>query len=193
MVLRPKVRASEVSQLTIVGGLAVTQALNDLYKLEAQTKWPNDVLVDRRKICGILSEANMRGDEVAFVVMGVGLNANFDVNKALPKSIAATATSLETEMGHKVPLEQLLRTLLEKLEDAYDIYAKKGFSYILDGWKRQANFLGLEVDVIDRERIYKGIAEDIDSSGALILRLGDGALKSFLAADVSLRPRKKPV
>ena len=158
--------------------------------LKPNAKWPNDVLVNGRKICGILGEANSEADKVSFVIMGIGLNANFDVDKALPESIAASATSLETEIGHKVGLELLLTTLLKRFEADYDIYAHRGFSDIVAKWKGHANFLGREVDVIDQHRTFRGIAEDIDANGALVLRLNDGTLKSFLAADVSLRQNR---
>jgi BirA family biotin operon repressor/biotin-[acetyl-CoA-carboxylase] ligase len=191
VVLRPQIYASEVSQLTVVTALSVIQTLRDLYGLEAHAKWPNDVLVNGRKICGILGEANSEANEVSFVIMGIGLNANFDVHKVLPESIAAGATSLETEIEHKVELEQLLTTLLKKFEADYDIYARRGFSRIVAEWKGYANFLGQEVEVIDQSRTFRGIAEDIDANGALVLRLKDGTLKSFQAADVSLSAQRE--
>jgi len=191
VVLRPKIHASQVSQLTLMTALSVIQTLRDLYGIEAEAKWPNDVLVNGRKICGILGEANSEGNIVSFVIMGIGLNANFDVDKALPKSIAASATSLGTEMGHMIELEQLLTTLLKRLEADYDIYARGGFSHIVAKWKEHANFLGREVDVIDQQRTFKGVAQDIDANGALAVRLKDGTLRSFLAADVSLNPKPR--
>jgi biotin-[acetyl-CoA-carboxylase] ligase BirA-like protein len=187
VVLRPKIRAPEVSQLTLLTALSVIQTLRDLYGLETRAKWPNDVLVNGKKICGILGEANSKAGNVSFVIIGIGLNANFHVDKALPESMIATATSLETEIGHKVGLERLLATLLKRFEADYNIYARRGFSHILTKWKELANFLGREVDAIDQNRTFRGIAEDIDADGALILRLDDGTLKRFLAADVSLR------
>jgi BirA family biotin operon repressor/biotin-[acetyl-CoA-carboxylase] ligase len=172
-------------------GLSVTQTLRDLYNLEAHVKWPNDVLVNGGKICGILGEANSEADKVSFVVMGIGVNANFDVHEALPESIAASATSLQAEVERKVGLEQLLMTLLKRFETDYCIYLNKGFSCILAEWKKYTNFIGHEVDVVDHERIFTGTALDIDASGALVLRLEDGSLKSFLSADVSLCPKQK--
>ena len=190
VVLRPKIHSSQVSQLTVVTALSVIQTLRDLYGLEAEAKWPNDVLVNGRKICGILGEANSEANKVSFVIMGIGLNANFEVDRGLPESIAVSATSLETEIGHKVGLEQLLITLLKRFEADYDIYAHRGFSHIVAKWKRHANFLGREVDVVDQRRTFRGVAEDIDANGALAVRLKDGSLKSFLAADVSLSPKR---
>ncbi len=190
VVLRPKIHASQVSQLTLTTGLSVMQTLRDLYDLEAEAKWPNDVLVNGRKICGILGEANSQADKVSFVIMGIGLNANFQVDKVLPESVAAGTTSLETEMGHKVGLEQLLATLLKRFEANYYICAHRGFSHTVTEWKRHANFLGREIDVIDQHRTFRGVAEDIDENGALLLKLKDGSLRSFIAADVSLNSKR---
>jgi biotin-[acetyl-CoA-carboxylase] ligase BirA-like protein len=190
MVLRPKIYASQVSQLTVIAALSVIQTLCDLYGLEAEAKWPNDVLVNGRKICGILGEANTQADKISFVIMGIGLNANFNVDRALPESIAASATSLENEIGHKIGLEQLLTTLLRRFEADYNIYAQRGFSPIVAKWKEHANFLGREIDVVDQYTTFRGVAEDIDANGALALRPKDGTVKSFLAADVSLNPKR---
>ncbi len=191
VVLRPKIGTSRVSQLTLMAALSVIQALHDLYSLEAEAKWPNDVLVKGRKICGILGEASSEANNVSFVIIGIGLNANFQVDKALPESIAASATSLETETGHKIGLEQLLAALLKRFEVDYYIYAHRGFSQIVAEWKRHANFLGREIDVIDQHRTFRGVAEDIDENGALLLRLKDGTLRSFMAADVSLNSKRR--
>jgi BirA family biotin operon repressor/biotin-[acetyl-CoA-carboxylase] ligase len=191
VILRPKIYASQVSQLTVMTGLSVIQTLHDLYNLEAHAKWPNDVLVNGRKICGILGEANSEADRVSFVVIGVGLNANFNVHKALPESIAAGATSLQTEIGHKVRLERLLITLLKRFEGNYGVYLNKDFSCILAEWKKHANFIGHEVNVVDHEGVFIGIAENVDANGALLVKLEDGTMKSFLAADVSLRPKQR--
>jgi BirA family biotin operon repressor/biotin-[acetyl-CoA-carboxylase] ligase len=190
VILRPKINASQAPQLTMLAGLSVTQTLRDIFNFDAQVKWPNDVLVNGKKICGILGEANSEADKVSFAVAGIGLNANFDVHEALPESVAASATSLQTEIGYKVGLKQLMIALLKRLEGNYDIYLNKGFSSILAEWKRYSRFIGHEVDVVDQGKIFKGTAEDVDEDGALMLRLGDGTLKHFLAADVSLRQRQ---
>jgi len=171
--------------------LSVTEALHDLYSLEAEAKWPNDVLVNGRKICGILGEASSEADNVSFVIIGIGLNANFQVDKVFPASVAASATSLETETRHKIGLEQLLATLLKRLEANYYIYAHRGFSHIVAEWKKHANFLGREIGVIDQYRTFRGVAEDIDENGALVLRLKDGSLRSFVAGDVSLNSKRR--
>jgi BirA family biotin operon repressor/biotin-[acetyl-CoA-carboxylase] ligase len=116
VILRPRLKPAEAVRLVFVAGLAVAEALSEKHGLKAETKWPNDVLVNGRKVCGILSEMNATGEKVNFVILGVGVNANFDVKKALPEELWESATSLECELGRRVELEELFRMLLEKLE-----------------------------------------------------------------------------
>jgi BirA family biotin operon repressor/biotin-[acetyl-CoA-carboxylase] ligase len=189
VLLRPKFSPKDATKLTFVASLAVAEVLHDLYGLRAETKWPNDVIVNERKICGILSEMSTSGQKVSFVVVGIGVNVNFNVESFFPASIRSIATSVEDELGRRVPLEQLFRTLLEKLETIYDLYTGKGFSPVLKEWKRYAGFLGHEVEVSDQNGKIRGLACDVDQEGALILRIENGTLKHVFAGDVSLRTK----
>lgn len=187
LILRPKLNPKEASKLTFVAGLAVTKVLREMFGLNAETKWPNDVLVNSRKICGILAEMNTIGETVNFVVVGVGVNANFDIEEALPEQLRKVATSLENELGRKVHLEKLFRTLLRRLENLYELFLKKGFDPVLEEWKNYAGFLGRQVEITSRTEKLSGFALDVDYEGALVLRLEDGTMKRFFVGDVSLR------
>jgi len=187
IVLRPKLRPTEAVKLTFVAGLAVAEVLSQMFDLTVENKWPNDVLVKGRKICGILIEMNTTNQNVNFVVVGVGVNANFDVEEAFPKQLRKAATSLEDELGRKVKLEELFRNLLEKLETLYELFTKEGFSAILEKWKNYAYFLGRQVEVTSSTGKLRGSALDIDNEGALLLELEDGTVKRVLVGDVSLR------
>ena len=190
MILRPKLKPREAPKLAFIAGLAVAEILRELYVLHAETRWPNDVMVNGRKICGILSEMTTSGDSVEFVIVGIGVNANFDP-EALPKSIRLVATTLENELGRSVQLEQLFQALLEKLETLYDLFMREGFHSILKKWKEYASFLGKKVEVSAGSEIMKGLGCDVDEEGALILRLEEGISKRFLAGDVSLSKTEK--
>jgi BirA family biotin operon repressor/biotin-[acetyl-CoA-carboxylase] ligase len=189
LILRPKLRPTEAVKLTFVAGLAVAKVLREVFGLRAETKWPNDVLVNGRKICGILTEMNMIGEAVNFVVVGVGVNANFDVEKFFPEQLRKVATSLENELGRKVRLAELFRSLLERLEDLYGLFAKEGFNSILEEWKNYAGFLGRQVEVTSPTEKLSGLALDVDCEGALVLRLGDGTIRRVFVGDVSLRAK----
>jgi len=187
LILRPKLRPSEAVKLTFVAGLAVAKVLREMFDLKVETKWPNDVLVNGRKICGILTEMNTTGETVNFVVVGVGVNTNFDVEKAFPEHLRRVATSLENELGRKVRLEELFRGLLERLENLYELFTKEGFNSILEEWKNHAGFLGRQVEVTSPTEKLSGLALDVDHDGALVLRLEDGTIRRVFVGDTSLR------
>jgi len=187
IILRPNVSPTEAVRLTFVAGLAVTKVLREMFDLRAETKWPNDVLANGRKICGVLAEMNTTGETVNFVVVGVGVNVNFDVENVFPKQLKRVATSLEKELGRKVELENLFRALLERLENLYELFVEEGFNPILEQWKNYAGFLGCKVEVSSPTGKMSGSALDIDDEGALVLRLEDGTVKRVFVGDVSVR------
>ena len=189
VVLRPKVRAGEAVTLVFVAGLAVAEVLRELYGVRVETKWPNDVLVKGRKVCGILTEMNTTGEKVNYVIVGVGVNANFDVKKTLPDDLRKVASSLENELGRKVELEELFRALLEKLENIYRLFLEEGFGPVLRKWKKYAGFLNCQVEVASGTEKWVGLAFDVGDDGSLILRLKDGTVKRVFVGDVTLRSR----
>ena len=189
IVLRSKLAAGEAVKLVFVAGLAVAEVLRELYGVRVETKWPNDVLVKGRKVCGILTEMNTTGEKVNYVIVGVGVNANFDVKKAFPEDLKTVATSLENELGRKVRLEELFRALLEKLENIYALFLKEGFGPVLGKWKTYAGFLGCQVEVASGTEKWVGLALDVENDGALIMRLEDGTVKRVFVGDATLRSR----
>ena len=186
VVLRPRMRHSETVGIVFAAGLGVAQVLRGLWGLEAETKWPNDVLVNGRKICGILAEARTVNGGIDFVVVGVGINANFEVEKALPKELHDAAASIEGELGKKVSLEALLGAVLGRLEENCRILQKVGLAPVLAEWKKYAAFLGQEVEVATQTAETRGVAVDVDSEGMLVLELEDGTRQRIIAGDVSL-------
>ncbi len=102
VVLRPKCDLREAVKLVFVSGLAVAEVLSKKYGLGVTVKWPNDVLVDWKKVCGVLSEMNVAGKDINYLVIGVGVNANVNVMEEFPESLRSVATSLEVELGKKV-------------------------------------------------------------------------------------------
>ncbi|MDH5482447.1 MAG: biotin--[acetyl-CoA-carboxylase] ligase [Candidatus Bathyarchaeota archaeon] len=189
IILRPQLKPAEATKLVFAVGLATAEVLRELYGLEAETKWPNDVLVNGRKICGILTEMKTSGNCVNHVVMGIGINANFSVGKVFSEELRKAATSLEEEIGRKIKLERLFSFLIERIESVYDLYIKEGFAVILKKWKKHASFLGHAVEVVSETERLHGLARDVDLEGALILRLENGKIKRVFVGDVSLRTR----
>jgi BirA family biotin operon repressor/biotin-[acetyl-CoA-carboxylase] ligase len=189
VVLRPELKPAEAVVIVFVSGLAVAEVLRELYGLKSETKWPNDVLVNGKKICGILTEMNTTGERINCVIVGVGVNVNFDVVKVFPEELRASATSLENMFGRKVRLEELFRALLEKLENVYELFLKEGFDQILAEWKKYASFLGCQVEVASGTEKWVGLALDVENDGALILRLEDGTVKRIFVGDATLQSK----
>jgi BirA family biotin operon repressor/biotin-[acetyl-CoA-carboxylase] ligase len=184
VVFRPELTPIQATRLVFVAGLAVAEALHELYGLRAETKWPNDVLVNGRKVCGILAEMNTTGDSVNFVVVGIGINANFDTKKALPRELWEDATSLENELDEKVQLDALFRAVVERLECNYEVFLEKGFALVLREWKKHAGFLGCQVKAVSDAKEWVGRALDVEDDGALTIKLEDGTVKRVLIGDI---------
>ena len=189
VILRPELKPAEAVGLVFMAGLAVAEVLHELYEMSVETKWPNDVLVNGRKVCGILSEMNTMGEKVNYVTVGVGVNVNLDVKKAFPEELRANATSLENELGRKVKLEELFKVLLENLENIYELFLEEGLASVLGKWKTYAGFLGCRVEVTSGADKWVGVASDVGNDGALVMKLGDGTVKRVFVGDATLRPR----
>jgi BirA family biotin operon repressor/biotin-[acetyl-CoA-carboxylase] ligase len=190
IIFKPKIKPIETVKLVFLASLAVAETIRELYGLRAETKWPNDVLVDGLKVCGILSEMKTVGEKVEYAVIGIGINANFNVDEEFPEELREKATSLEKALGRKISLEELFKALLEKMESLHQQFLKEGFTPILERWKSYASFLGCEVEVHgDGERL-EGTASNVDEDGALILKLKDGSIKRVFAGDLSLKIKR---
>jgi biotin-[acetyl-CoA-carboxylase] ligase BirA-like protein len=185
VILRPQFKPAESARLVFAAGLAVAETLREQYGLKVETNWPNDVLVDGRKICGVLTEMNSVGGKVNFVVVGVGVNVNFDVGKVFPEELQETATSLKKECGEQVSLDELLRVLLVKLEKTYELFTTGGFLPVLAEWRKYARFLGSQVEVSTDDGRLQGVALDVDEEGALLLKQENRLVKRAFFGDMS--------
>lgn len=186
IILKPEIKAKEVPKITLAVGVAVAKALKRQLNLDAEVKWPNDVLVNGRKVCGILTESVTCGEEVKIVVVGVGLNANIDLQK-FPRSIREAITTLKEELKTEVSLELLLCEVFYRIEREYATFLEEGFTRILSEWKTLAPFIGKNVEVTVFGEKFRGLAEDVDADGSLTVRLSDGSVKRVTAGDVKVR------
>ncbi len=172
----------QLPSLIMVASLAVVHCIEKM-GLKTQIKWPNDVLIKGKKVCGILVESDVRGKAVDYAVIGIGLNVN--VNTADFPEIAATATSLSQELGKELSRREVIRCLLVELEDLY-LALPEGDSVFRE-WRDRLVTLEKEVELIAGNTKYKGVAESVASDGSLFLRQPDGNLTKIVAGDVSLR------
>jgi BirA family biotin operon repressor/biotin-[acetyl-CoA-carboxylase] ligase len=182
IILHPEM--SQLIRLTMVASLATSRCIEKATGLKTAIKWPNDVLVNGKKISGILTESALRGQSVDWAVIGIGINVNFDP-KAYPE-IADIATSLSVELGGKVSELEVLLHLLNELEFFYS--ALRRGEPIYRQWRDKLETLGKVVQVKTGNDIEKGYAESVDEDGALMLRSPDGTLVRIVAGEVTLRP-----
>lgn len=183
MLLRPNMRTGDIQLLNLAAGLAVHRVLKNIYDIDAELKWPNDILVKGKKICGILSESAGEPDRIYFAVTGIGLNVNM-TREDLGCDLDKTATSLFIETKNMIPRPILLRDILDVFSDmTEDIGAKEKIAKLLLDYRAACATIGREVRVIQDELEFSGTALDITEQGALVVRTEKSDMV-FAAADV---------
>ena len=181
LILRPRLMPTEISKLTLVAAVSVAKVVRDITGLPALIKWPNDILIGKNKLCGILTELKAEQDVAVFVILGIGINVNVK-QSLLPKN----ATSISKELGGDFSKVELAKALLRSLEAHYILFTKNRFGEIIDEWRNLSAVLGSRVRISDKARTIEGQAIDIDEGGALVVRLDNGFNERILAGDVIL-------
>ena len=166
----------------IISSLATARSIERATGLNTEVKWPNDILVNGKKVAGVLMECSLKEARVLYVVLGVGINITFDTSD-LPE-LSDTATSLTSELGREVNRAFVLRNFLHDFDNLYQS-AMTGI-VPLEEWKLKMQTLGRVVTVYSDDFSYTGVAEDIDEYGSLVLRFPDGQTSVFSSGDVSL-------
>lgn len=183
VLLSPDLPAEKAPLITFCAALAMTQAVRSLTGLEARIKWPNDVVLQGRKVCGVLLEAGFRPDGELFVVIGTGLNVR---EQAYPPDLADRAISL-AECGAAPERSELIAAYLNALENALAAVRRDGFSGISEAYHALSCTLGNQVQVFAPVENFTGVALDVDEDGALLVRTDNGGIRRVLAGDVSVR------
>lgn len=169
--------------LIMLSSLAVVHSIKAVTGLASQIKWPNDVLINGKKVCGILIESDVRGNTVTYAIIGIGMNVNFKLSD-FPE-ILSTATSLADELGRDVSRVDVLRCLLVETERLY--LALLDGESIYEEWRDRLAILGRKVQVKSGKTILEGIAESVARDGSLLLRHSNGSSTKIIAGDVTLR------
>jgi BirA family biotin operon repressor/biotin-[acetyl-CoA-carboxylase] ligase len=171
-----------LSSLIMVASLGVAHCLEKVTALKTELKWPNDVLVNGKKVCGILVESEVKGRQADYAIIGIGINVNLkpaDFPEILP-----SATSLSHELGKEVSQLDMVRCLLAEIESLY--LALPSGEAVYQEWRDSLVTLGKKVRISSEETILEGIAESVASDGSLLLRQSDGSLTKIVAGDVTL-------
>lgn len=183
IILRPKIPPHQASLITLLAAVATAKAIERCAELKPLIKWPNDLLLGGRKIAGLLNEIQSETDRIHFVILGIGVNLNLD-EETFPKEIRSLATSIKRETGQSISRKEFLTMLLQQLEEGYDRFLKEGGDPVLKAWKERAQLEGKTVKVTSFGETLSGTAVDIDSDGALLLKMEDGHQKRIVAGDI---------
>jgi BirA family biotin operon repressor/biotin-[acetyl-CoA-carboxylase] ligase len=171
--------------LIMLAAVAVARCIEKMTGLQPQIKWPNDILVNGRKICGILIENRIKGNILQYAIIGIGINVA--LLPADKPEICDIATSLNRETGQVLSLAEIIKCLLAEIERLYCLLPDG--NQIYQAWREKMVTLGEKVVVTFGESRISGLAEDVMPDGSLVLKLPDGSTSKVVAGDVTLREK----
>jgi BirA family biotin operon repressor/biotin-[acetyl-CoA-carboxylase] ligase len=186
IVLKPAIESVYAPQITLMTGVVVAELLSEYCTGAVTLKWPNDVQIGGKKVCGILAEMRASaGGGVDFIVVGIGINVNMR-GKNFDESIRDMATSLAEEVGHDISRLDLAVKLFAKFDDLYARLLNSGFSSIKDSWLSYCDMVGKQVRVIFKNDKDSGEVLGVDDFGALVISDKEGKIKRVIAGDASV-------
>lgn len=185
LVLRPRISPMAAVGITLMTAVAVAETLMDETGIAPTIKWPNDVLVDQKKLAGILTEISTDMDVVNHVVVGMGLNLNTDTAD-FPDDIRSTTTSIYSETGKTWPRKRLIQSFLEHFESCYIETVNGQFNAVMERWKSFSCITGKTITVNMINKTITGTVLDIDGEGFLILKDSNGTIHRILSGDIIL-------
>lgn len=178
VLLKPDMHPDKIQNLTLVMAVAVKRVIE-----KSSIKWPNDIVLNSKKVCGILTEACFDGDKLKSIVVGVGVNVN---TEEFPEDLKNVATSLYLETGEKQSKSVLLAKLLGEIEVCYNLFAEKGFNAFLDEYKKSCATLNQTVKICKNDEEYTAQAIDLTENGELIVKHGENT-ETISFGEVSVR------
>ncbi|KAF0818781.1 Biotin operon repressor [Bacillus sp. ZZV12-4809] len=185
VILRPNIPPPKAPQLTLITAVAVVQAIEELTDLSPQIKWPNDILMNGKKVTGILTELQADADRIISIIIGIGINVNQQLDD-YPDELKEVATSLSIEKGEKLSRAELIKILLGKLENLYKLYLEKGFYPIKLLWESYAVSIGKNLTARTITGSIYGKALGITDDGVLMIEDSSGKVHHVYSADIEL-------
>ena len=184
VILRPAIAVQKAPLVTLMGAVAVATALAESQGLPAGIKWPNDIMLEGKKCCGLLTEMSSEPDRVRHIVLGIGVNVNMDL-QALSPEVRQRSTSLAAARGAPLDRTGLLTDLLEQLDRWYASFLRSEGT-VIEAWRRLNVTLGRSVSVSSRDETIEGEARDVDGDGWLIIRMPDGRERAVASGEVTI-------
>jgi BirA family biotin operon repressor/biotin-[acetyl-CoA-carboxylase] ligase len=186
IVLRPRMAPNEIPRITLLAAVAAAKSIRKATGLSAMIKWPNDILIGNKKVCGILTEMKAEQDSVDFVVLGMGINVNTPV-RSLPRGASSLREEMrDTNRRTELSRVEISKKILEALEAEYNTLKEKGSGPIMEEWRRLSAMLGSRIRVVLQNRAFEGQAHDIDPDGSLVVRLDSGVMEKVSSGDVEM-------
>lgn len=185
LILKPAFPVEMASMVTLVMGLAVAEGIRETCGVEAHIKWPNDIVIKGRKVCGMLAEMSTERDFIHYVVIGVGINVK---QQEFVPEIADMATCLEQECGEPVSRARLVANVMKSFEAYYERFEQDGnLAGFLERYNGLLAGIGGEVRVLDPKGEFQGISRGITGTGELLVEREDGTVETVYAGEVSVR------
>lgn len=186
VLLRPALRPQAATQLTVAAATALFRAIRDQTGITPEIKWPNDILIDGRKVAGVLTELGAELDHIKHLTLGIGVDVNLTASE-FPPELRKIATSLKIEAGRHLQRAELAAAILRELDRDYERICSQQFDQVADEWEAHCTTIGRRVNIQVGNRILQGQAEALDDDGALLLRTQHGHLERIIGGDVSLQ------
>lgn len=185
LLLKPKLLPEKISPVTLVAALAAQQAVSRITGMQSQVKWPNDLVINGKKICGILTEMSSQVDFINYVVIGIGINVNATFFEG---ELSDKAESISHLSGARVRRSELIAEFLNAFEPLYDCFEKEGsIEFMKEAYQQVLVNKDRHVTVLGAESSFDGIARGIDSAGELLVEKEDGTMVTVLSGEVSVR------
>lgn len=185
VILYPSISPFAIYRLTMMASIAVVRAIDKICGIKAQIKWPNDVYVYGKKVCGILTEFLANHDKINYVILGIGINVNFST--AQHPEIKDIATSLKEACDRKISRLNILKALLDEIDTLYQDLIGTGGDDLRNEWEHHSMMINRQVRIISGEEVIIGIAKGINENGHLVLIDSQGKTREILCGDLSLR------
>lgn len=182
LILRPQMPLSHSGNINLITTLSIVHSIRHITNLNAMIKWPNDIVINNKKVSGVLVESKLKRNYVDFFVVGFGINVNIP-KEEFPQEIIDFATSLSVELGYEVSRIQLLQDILHQIESRY-IRLTKDLTDYFQEWKSYSVTIGQRVKIEKSSDVFFARALDIDKNGALIVQLDSGEIKSIMNDDL---------
>lgn len=182
IILKPKIKPDSIGIISLYASLAVAQSIENIAHLIPECKWPNDVLLDGKKVCGILSDGVFDNGQLSYAIVGIGINVN---QTAFPDEIIKTATSLSLSTGKNYNRVEVLAVVIGQLEILYDKILLGQLGEILVSWKKYCSLFGKKITIDQQGAVVSGTVITIGDDGGLILQI-DGIEKKIFAGDITI-------